>query len=566
MKRLEEIQTRKVISAYGGSGSIIETLKNGSLLIEPYDLWTCFSNINLANRVEIINPRLLSEVKKKYSDVTVLLKIPTPELDDKVYTAKGSDTSDTLKSRYFPEWLFCPHCRRLHKLEDWKTLWDLDDNFAKNPPSCYACSKKQGSKISRKYLEQVPFALASFDSGNLIDIPFDRLWDLPKSGKHWVMDKQETISDELYYKSTKGGNGLQSINIYRGDGFGAQHTIMATIYNRYFVYKKDPNKGAYRVVLRNGTDCYFPNILSCIYIPLPSSDKILSVIESAKEGWDATKIFKILGKPLELSLQQIEDIVGLAYTDRSSADFRMDEFHYVTNSAIYKNGNQRREKDFWSIRYPHLRSKHVKGFYALRQLKESSALMSYSRIGTDKRKWWNISAKEEKDCDPKLKSPFSEGYQPTFMPAVESYGEGILFEIDSNEIPENEIKIFAHTFCHLLMKELEFLCGYPVTSLREKIYHDGTTIGFLIYTIQGSEGSYGGLISLMPSDTNSDGTTGDAKILKLIESAIARAKDCPNDPICMNEKGHCFACVDLPETSCELFNRELNRGVFNKYM
>ena len=70
----------------------------------------------------------------------------------------------------------------------------------------------------------------------------------------------------------------------------------------------------------------------------------------------------------------------------------------------------------------------------------------------------------------------------------------------------------------------------------------------------------------MPSDTNSDGSSGDAKILKLIEAATDRAKDCPNDPICMNEKGHCFACVDLPETSCEKFNNYLSRVVFNKYL
>lgn len=566
MKKLEEIQSRKVISAYGGSGSVIETLKNGSLLIEPYDQWTCFSDKNLADRIEIVNPRLLAETQRKYQEVTHLLKIPTPELDDKVYSAKGKDTSNTLKTQYFPGWFFCPHCRRLHKLEEWQKLWKHDKNFTKNPPSCYACSESHGNRISRKHLEQVRFALASFDTGNLIDIPFDKLWNLPNTGRAWIMDDQEAISDELYYKSTKGGDGLQSINIYNGNGPDAKHRNMATIYNKYIVYKNGDDRGAYRVVLRNGTDIYFPNILSCIYIPLPSSDKILSVIELAKEGFDATRIFKILGTTLELSLQQIEDIVGLANTDRNSADFRMDEFYYVINPNIYKTENQRREKDFWSIRYPNLKSKHVKGFYALRQLKESSALMSYSRIGTDKRKWWNSFTNDERDCEPKFKSPFSEGYQPTFMPAVESYGEGILFELDSNEITENEIKIFAHTFCHLLMKELEFLCGYPVTSLREKIYHDGKTIGFLIYTIQGSEGSYGGLVSLMPSDTNSNGLNGDAKILKLIESAIARAKDCPNDPICMNEKGHCFACVDLPETSCELFNKELNRGIFNKYM
>ena len=54
MKELEEIQSRKVISAYGGSGSIVETLYNGSLLIRPYNEWRCFGDNT--QKIEINNP------------------------------------------------------------------------------------------------------------------------------------------------------------------------------------------------------------------------------------------------------------------------------------------------------------------------------------------------------------------------------------------------------------------------------------------------------------------------------------------------------------------------------
>ena len=105
------------------------------------------------------------------------------------------------------------------------------------------------------------------------------------------------------------------------------------------------------------------------------------------------------------------------------------------------------------------------------------------------------------------------------------------------------------------MKELEFSCGYSVASLCERLYFlpDKNRYAFMIYAVGGSDGGYGGITSLFYS----------RKIDSIIEMALERVKDCPNDPICEHEKGHCFACLDLPETACENFNTKLSRKVFN---
>lgn len=583
MKKLEEIQRRKVISAYGGSGSIIETLENGSLLIDDYDRWPCYRNIQNCDPVD--NPRLLKKVQGICDTIIELKKIPTPDLDERKYKANNGDLDKTIRAKRFPEWFYCPKCRRLHKLDDWNNLWNettvqskqgkiskkLDNKFDDYFPACYACShkkKKKDGKDSTNYfrqsLEQVRFVLASLDSGNLMDIPFDCLWGLDKSGDAWILDKQQPVSEELYYRTTKGSDGLQSLYIKKGAENNAPVINMTTIYNKYIVYTQGSNKGAYRVILRNGNNVYFPNILSCIYLPLPSESQIEDVIDKRKHNYTIDEIVEKTG----LSKLQVEEIVRQASDNsKRDEDFVMGEFYYITNNSIYNSRtNQRREKDFWAIRYPNLKYNHIKGFYALKELKETSVLMSYTRVSPSTQKWWNNG--EIKDTNPHPVYPFSKK-NPTYMPAVEAYGEGLLFEIDTTEINKGDVLEFAHTFCHLLMKELEFTCGYPVTSLREKIYDEEDTIGFLIYTIQGSEGSYGGLVSLMPSDTNSDGSNNDAKLLNLIASATERAKDCPNDPICMNDErhpGHCFACVDLPETSCERWNNNLNRKTFLKYM
>jgi hypothetical protein len=185
------------------------------------------------------------------------------------------------------------------------------------------------------------------------------------------------------------------------------------------------------------------------------------------------------------------------------------------------------------------------------------------------------------------------GQQTTFLPAIENFGEGIFFDFDEEKINKwiannpdvvdrisvisrnhsntesslnKELKItpalvLVHTFSHLIIKELEFLCGYPSTSLQERLYADeGKMTGTLIYTISGAEGSYGGLTSLCKSD----------KINKIIQSAIIRAKDCASDPICYHSSGQgvgnlnlsaCYSCTLLPETSCEQFNCYLDRRI-----
>lgn len=186
----------------------------------------------------------------------------------------------------------------------------------------------------------------------------------------------------------------------------------------------------------------------------------------------------------------------------------------------------------------------------------------------------------------------NKGLSTKYLPAIESYGEGIFFEfdnevldkwIDSNPLIKKRVQpveanynnfdsvfnkdidvnaklILIHTFSHLIIKELEYLCGYPSTSIQERLYvsENPNMNGVLIYTIAGSEGSYGGLTSLCYDD----------KIFNLIQSAIIRANDCSTDPICYHSSGQgvgnlnlsaCFSCTLLPETSCELFNSFLDR-------
>jgi hypothetical protein len=180
------------------------------------------------------------------------------------------------------------------------------------------------------------------------------------------------------------------------------------------------------------------------------------------------------------------------------------------------------------------------------------------------------------------------------LPAVQSLGEGIFLSLDQGQIQQwinkfgnlffdegrQEIfrikdhyqyqrdKIYSireryflvHTLCHLLMKELEFTCGYPLASLKERLYISERMAAFMIMTSDGSEGSMGGLVSQASAD----------KIESLVINALKRAELCSSDPLCWEGKGSglaslnlasCFSCSIVSETACEERNLALDRRI-----
>jgi hypothetical protein len=127
--------------------------------------------------------------------------------------------------------------------------------------------------------------------------------------------------------------------------------------------------------------------------------------------------------------------------------------------------------------------------------------------------------------------------------------------------------LLIHTLGHLLINELIYTCGYSSASLRERLYVSETAgremAGLLVYTAAGdSEGTMGGLVRMAKPEN----------FLPVMRNAIGDARWCSTDPVCMDagEKGQgpdscnlaaCHGCALLPETSCEEFNRFLDRGL-----
>lgn len=189
--------------------------------------------------------------------------------------------------------------------------------------------------------------------------------------------------------------------------------------------------------------------------------------------------------------------------------------------------------------------------------------------------------------------------QVRVLPALVSRGEGIFLELNTAAVtqweengqvkewcqqlqgqangPLNAMQqtlaqqatprqLLVHTLSHLLIRELEWKCGYPAASVQERLYvrpaspgqNDKGQAGLLLYATEGSQGSMGGLTHQARPDF----------IARLLRDALLRATDCPSDPICWYAdaqagsplvRAACFACTMTSETSCELQNTLLDR-------
>jgi hypothetical protein len=129
--------------------------------------------------------------------------------------------------------------------------------------------------------------------------------------------------------------------------------------------------------------------------------------------------------------------------------------------------------------------------------------------------------------------------------------------------------VLLHSLSHSLMAEIALDCGYPASSLKERIYVlSGATggapdrCGILIYTATaGAQRTLGGLVGTAP------------RFAHILRNALERATICSNDPVCADHEpddrsgdrathgAACHGCLLIAETSCEMRNLFLDRNL-----
>lgn len=602
MRRTQSIQRSKLITSYGGVGSIIDTIDNIAYIIEPFDSWKIY-NAYYRNTQQIRNYLTTTDERLK----TRLRNIGFNNLENffltddnfdgvNVNLPHNNDINRMVTAKYAPQWFYCEKCGKLRDISEWRDLWNQKYNQEMLEPKCIHCSRRPNNdRIFAPKLKQVRFVLASLENGELKDLPWSRLYKAKNGSLNfrsqtgsevarvWDFRKLNNIdAKEVSYHIKKGGSDLIDIYIKSDETY----LTMAEVMNHYFIME---DGHVYRPVIRSANNVYFPFNMSSLYVPrhIVTVDELDSILAAHNDGMSIEQIYKhVVNRKISKSdIQYIIDHNVAPNPDYMTEEgFRMDEFDYITNADNYNSDGKFVSEDkrliTYNYKWENERPSFIKDIYLLKHIEITSVQVAYSRLepvsspnfntmtGNSRKQWFNkeegrfMNSGYERNEDVRvglhLTCSMSKN-QVSFMPAVLSRGEGFFIELNLSSIPNNH-ETFTHTYAHLVMKELEFSCGYPLPSMNERLYRlpkevtgsNQDKYGFVIYSANGEAGSYGGISSLFENKN----------IEKILYNAILLADDCPNDPICESEGANCFACVQIPETACELFNMSLNRKIF----
>lgn len=373
-----------------------------------------------------------------------------------------------------------------------------------------------------------------------------------------------------------------------------------------------------RAALRAAGNVYFPKVESSIYLPRqvgavsaelhdmmrrPDVGPVIRVLYSAF-GANITVEQMRSSLPLELFSPISDDELMAGFRDLLGVGESQPEAEEEGDTELLTGDDEWRFPEYRLLRETptddHLTTsdpgmasdlrQHFGRVRSVEVLRETRALRGFTRVRDDVLK---LSAGKAL----LRRRPLPPEHD--WLPAYVVKGEGIYLELDQNRLSEWENRpevqarankiaahygdvarhrglqerslsprfVLLHTLGHLVINELVFACGYSSASLRERLYVSERAtrqmIGLLIYTAAGdSEGTMGGLVRMARQD----------HLRSVLSSALRNAQWCSTDPVCMDagEKGQgpdscnmaaCHGCALLPETSCEEFNRFLDRGL-----
>ncbi|MEQ8763219.1 MAG: DUF1998 domain-containing protein [Planctomycetota bacterium] len=371
-----------------------------------------------------------------------------------------------------------------------------------------------------------------------------------------------------------------------------------------------------RLLIRTASNAYFPQVYSVLSLP----DRGSGLQQVVEELWGSLRNVEELGElrfvkkdnnvAERLAPYDDEEVLD-AIEQRKSGRTEERPTKVVELDAIlaaeegYGDDIPVKE-DFHARKLPDKSWRKTKRFpgiesvIQLHRLREVMALLGFSRLeavvpGID----------GEFDTDVQRASLALE---PEWFPAVENRGEGIFVQLDATAVKKwlerpavkariddlqagltrwNEDRgkkekkegstakrtarkfpggpyILLHTLSHLLIESMSMRCGYPASSIRERIYADGKgeRYGILLYTgSPDADGTLGGLVQ-------------EARNIELhLAHALRSGALCSNDPICaQHEPGKslenrflqgaaCHGCALVAETSCEMRNDFLDRAL-----
>jgi hypothetical protein len=551
----ESLSKFKMLSAYGGPGSIIHT-EHGSVIISCIEEWGFINRIKdyieeshklnkdetahvieraMAEDIALSNDeRLLAELKtiKQLSNIKYLVLIPDIEINDTFNTIAKEKAVLAINSTFLPKG-FIDRNNNYKTYKTWYNEWtnEISDFF---PPKYtveskfgpYAIALKQDNILlicEHGHVSDFPWAkYLRWRSENPDDLGKEvNIFGQPDCCNNPVIQIKDTSAsasgfDSKWIKCNNKGcafgkgislKGLMSTKIKCA---GQKPWEASTGNFSYYFGDKNAREqnppyekcsGLHmRVTLSTANNLYFSRILSSIYIPpklflnsdrlriMELKDELQNAI--AKKEFSRCENINNEIKSLESKVQE-EDTVSLTDLQRATR-YKHAEFQVLTSKTEEQINitEHLRVKDVTNNLSTEF-SRFFRRILRIDTLKVTSGQLDFSRVEP-------VESESDKHRSKNIFKSARELVQS--YPVVENYGEGIfiafngdlinnfktdelrfkdLINRERDEFARNAINIarsqsfplyLIHTFCHLLMRELEFRCGYPTASLSERLY------------------------------------------------------------------------------------------------
>ena len=509
----------------------------------------------------------------------------------------------------FPLWMYCPSCGQMRSVKFTSTTMPHCDN-----PECR--SKRKPLLVPERFIvvcleghiEDVP--LLEWVHGGPVDNP--EMHTLTR----WTHGGSATLGDIEYKCSCGAHNNLRGITQP-----GALEKCGFRCHGNRPWLGSDANEQCHassnelRVVQRGGTNVWYADVASSIRIPESLDDGLIAHV---------SKVFDKLRESEERGQEDLFRFAELI-ASLSSAQYSADEIIAAyrklldsQNDGSLSEGSYR-EEEFEALCYPERIHTDADTFEGVRHnideysstimasiveattlvttLKETRALVGFTRLYPDHNDGLSFRQRRRVLSNKEL----------NWTIASQMTGEGVFIKLNQKVVEQwssrpsvanriaqmqrqldqwnkqraksveerrhdiiNPAYVLIHTLAHILMLSITKECGYPTASVRERIYCDRyiddedrheKMLGLLIYTAsEDSAGSLGGLVRA--------GAPG--RFETIFERAVIGAQWCSSDPVCIESPGQgpgscnlaaCYSCALVPETSCELGNRMLDRGV-----
>lgn len=588
-REIGNLRRSTVVQTFG-PGSIVDFRAEGapiSAVIAGLEEWdSSFRPAGLANEQKVYEARLQKNLG------VAGFRLP-PVIDEQRTARNGGPDSRSLVAVRFPTWLQCPRCDRISPSYKW-----LSDP---GQAACYCPECTTSSPGQRKvFVIPVRFVMAC-DKGHLDEFPWD-LWvghapECKNRGKLTLKSKRPGLAGlELECPECKAKRSMEGIfDATNWKGFRCKG-------RRPWLRRDDEDCDLQpRVLQRGASNLYFPVLESALSIP-PWSDQLQEELGSywadivnIPDREERARFISILAQNslrqalenLNLSPEKLADILEPRYNQYNSSailNLREEEYHHFVAGHDIRP-EEGGEFELRNVQVPDSLRSYFSHIVRVVRLREVRAIRGFTRI------------KPPEDGEGQNIAPIYVR-KPNWLPAIEVRGEGIYLEFEPDHLHRWERQqvvqdrarniqarwqsewirrygggesspvitpryLLVHTWAHALMRQLTLECGYSSASLRERLYvseGDVEMAGVLIYTATSdSDGTLGGL--------QRQGEAG--RISPIVRAAVSAMEWCSSDPLCIEgmiaapdhySLAACHACCLAPETSCEQYNRFLDRA------